>query len=425
MKSRDVFSFSFGAVRLRKMRAGLTILGIVIGIAAIVALTSITTGLQVTITSELGAGFSSDTVTVSTQSFRMFGGGTSDFTLLVNDTDTINEIEGVQTSAAIMSKSVMLDFGSTELPLSVTGVEYTAYASIYSSFVAEEGSIPETPVNNSVVIGSRVTDPWDNGTVIAEVGDTILISWTHRVGLEMVEENYTAEVVAILEEIGGFSMGPNDLGLYIPLSTAQSFFDTDEVNSIAVQLVSDDEELIETVSQAIEDAFDGLVTVTSPTALLETMSSVFDIISLFLIGIAGISLLVAGIGIMNIMIVSLMERTREIGILKALGMKSRTVLGIFLTEALVVGLVGAVVGVVTGYSIAMIFAAFSGGLLGGMPGRESSGGPSSSLMTITPILTMDIILGAMAFGVLVAVIFALYPAWRASKLNPVDALRYE
>ncbi|MEE8181716.1 MAG: ABC transporter permease [Candidatus Thorarchaeota archaeon] len=424
MKSKDVFSFAFGAVRLRKMRAGLTILGIVIGIAAIVALTSITTGLQVTITSELGAGFSSDTVIVSTQSFGMFGGGSSDFTLLVNDTDTINEIDGVQTSAAIMSKSVMLDFGSTELPLSVTGVDYTAYASIYSSFVAEEGSIPETPANDSVVIGSRLTDPWDNGTVLAEVGDTILISWTHRVGLEMVEENYTAEVVAVLEEIGGFSMGPSDLGLYIPLSTAQSFFDTDEVNSIAVQLVSDDEEFVETVSQAIEDAFDGLVSVTSPTALLAIMSSIFDIISLFLVGIAGISLLVAGIGIMNIMIVSLMERTREIGILKALGMKSRTVLGIFLTEALVVGLVGAVVGVVTGYSMAVMFAAFSGSMFGGgMPGGGQS--LSTGMMTITPILTTEIILGAMVFGVLVAVVFALYPAWRASKLNPVDALRYE
>ena len=424
MKSKDVFSFAFGAVRLRKMRAGLTILGIVIGIAAIVALTSITTGLQVTITSELGAGFSSDTVTVSTQSFGMFGGGSSDFTLLVNDTDTINEIDGVQTSAAIMSKSVMLDFGSTELPLSVTGVDYTAYASIYSSFVAEEGSIPETPANDSVVIGSRLTDPWDNGTVLAEVGDTILISWTHRVGLEMVEENYTAEVVAVLEEIGGFSMGPSDLGLYIPLSTAQSFFDTDEVNSIAVQLVSDDEEFVETVSQAIEDAFDGLVSVTSPTALLAIMSSIFDIISLFLVGIAGISLLVAGIGIMNIMIVSLMERTREIGILKALGMKSRTVLGIFLTEALVVGLVGAVVGVVTGYSMAVMFAAFSGSMFGGgmLGGGQSL---STGMMTITPVLTTEIILGAMAFGVFVAVVFALYPAWRASKLNPVDALRHE
>jgi putative ABC transport system permease protein len=316
----------------------------------------------------------------------------------------------------------MLDFGSTELPLGVTGVDYAAYALLYPGFVAEEGSIPETPANDSIVIGSKVSDPWDNGTVLAEVGDTILISWTHRVGLEMVEENYTAEVVAVLEEIGGFSVGPSDLSLYIPLSTAQSFFDTDEVSSIAVKLVSDDEELIETVTQAIEDEFDGLVNVISPTALIETMSSIFDIISLFLVGIAGISLLVAGIGIMNIMIVSLMERTREIGILKALGMKSRTV--IFLTEALVVGLVGAVFGVVTGYSMAIIFSAFSGSFFGGgMPG--GGGGPSAALMTITPVLTTEIILGAMAFGVLVAVVFALYPAWRASKLNPVDALRHE
>ena len=188
-----------------------------------------------------------------------------------------------------------------------------------------------------------------------------------------------------------------------------------------MKLENDDEATIESVSEAIDEAFSGQVSVTSSTAVLDIMSSVFSTVELFLAGIAAISLLVAGIGIMNIMIVSLMERTREIGILKALGMKSRTVLSIFLSEAGIVGLMGAAFGIASGWGLAHVVArVFSGG--GGfMPaGNRAAGG-----MTINPVLTPTVFLGAFAFGVIVSVIFALYPAWRASRLKPVDALRYE
>ncbi len=118
------------------------------------------------------------------------------------------------------------------------------------------------------------------------------------------------------------------------------------------------------------------------------------------------------------MIVSLMERTREIGILEALGMKGRTVLLIFLSEAVIVGVLGAVVGIVSGWGLSNVVAAFLGG--GAFVPVRASGG-----FTITPVLTPTIVFGALAFGVVVSVVFALYPAWRASKLKPVDALRYE
>ena len=134
-----------------------------------------------------------------------------------------------------------------------------------------------------------------------------------------------------------------------------------------------------------------------------------------LLGFLVFTLLVAGIGIMNIMIVSLIERTREIGILKALGMKSRTVLTIFLGESVIIGLIGAVVGIVLGWILANVTARILGsGVFGGGGG-----------FTITPLLTPEVLLGALGFGVGVSVIFALYPAWRASKLKPVEALRYE
>ena len=185
---------------------------------------------------------------------------------------------------------------------------------------------------------------------------------------------------------------------------------------IIVTLSDSDNSTISTVSKLITDHFSDQVSVISSTAVLSLLSTVFGTIQLFLGGIAAISLLVAGIGIMNIMIVSLIERTREIGILKALGMKSRTVLTIFLGESVIIGLMGAIIGIVLGWGLANVTATVlgSGALTGG-----------GGAFTITPLLTLDVLLGALGFGIGVSVIFALYPAWRASKLKPVEALRYE
>jgi len=433
MKPRDVFSYSFSAIKLRKLRAGLTTLGVVIGIAAIVALLSITQGLQDSITRQLQTGFATDTLIVSTGGGFGAGiggrtGADSGFRLLINYTQMINGLSpNITTSIAIIQRAGFIKSGNMTRVTTIVGVDFAEYSDIYSStFVNETGNIPLIPTNETVVVGKRISDPWKNGTLFCSVDDDVEIKWTNATNpFQPLNETYTGHVAAVLKEIGGFGVGPSDSTVYIPISKAESFFGTDECDMIIVKLKNDDKATIDSVSEAIKEAFSKQVSVTSATAVLNILSSVFSVIELFLGGIAAISLLVAGIGIMNIMIVSLMERTREIGILKALGMKSQTVLLVFLSESVIIGLMGAAIGIASGWVLANVVAiVFRGGGMF-MGGNQAAAGAGAGGMTITPVLTPTVFLGALVFGIGVSVIFALYPAWRASKLKPVEALRYE
>jgi putative ABC transport system permease protein len=432
MKVSDVFGYSYSAIKLRKLRAALTTLGVVIGIAAVVALLSITQGLQTTITDQLERGLSADTLIVVPGSSALgggvggggglgggIGGGGSSAPLYVNYTGEINSLSpDIVTSLAIIQKSGYLQNGAnvTRLVSTIVGVDFSQYADAYSTtFVAASGSVPLDPADNDIVVGARVSDPRLNGTLFVQANEDVLILWTNNTIVPFVNDTYMAHISGVLDRIGGFGVGgPSDTGVYVPLSQAEKFFGTNQADMIIVKLTSSDPAVVNSTSKAITDYFGNQVSVISATAVQSLLTTIFSTVSLFLGGIAAISLLVAGIGIMNIMIVSLIERTREIGILKALGMKSRTVLYIFLTESVIIGLIGAVIGVVSGWVLANVVALFLG-----------RGGIIGSALTITPILTPEVLIGALFFGVGISVIFALYPAWRASRLKPVEALRYE
>jgi putative ABC transport system permease protein len=440
MKTIDIFGYSFSAIKLRKLRAALTTLGVIIGIAAIVALLSITQGLQATITNSLQQGLSTNTLIVTPGTspldqaanggggagprggggFGFGNGGTSGsgFKLYVNNTDQIDALSpDIVSSFAVIQRTGYVQTSTLNRTVTIYGVDFGKYTEQYSkTFVAGSGTIPLSPTDNEIVVGSRVNDPGQNGTLLFNAGDNLGIIWTNATTLPVVNETYTARVSGVLQPVGGFGIGgPSDDGVYMTINNAENFFGTTQSDTIIVRLKSSDNATVTTVTKAIVDHFGGQVSVISSTAVLSLLTTVFSTIQLFLGGIAAISLLVAGIGIMNIMIVSLIERTREIGILKALGMKSRTVLTIFLGESVIIGLIGAVVGIILGWILANVTARVLGsGVFGGGGGFK-----------ITPLLTPEVLVGALVFGIGISVIFALYPAWRASKLKPVEALRYE
>jgi putative ABC transport system permease protein len=425
MRLNDIFGYSFGAIRLRKLRSALTILGVVVGIAAIVALLSITQGLQVTITDQLNRGLAANTLIVTAGSVGTGRGSTSNgFILYVDDTNQINTLSpDIVSSFAVMQRAGYVEAGGVDTSVTIYGVDFTQYAQRYSTtFVAASGTIPPNPTDNDIVVGTKVNDPSQNGTLLFNAGDNVNIIYTNSSALRLVNETYTGNVAAVLAPIGGFGLGgPSDTGVYIPINETETLFGTTQCNFIIVTLKDSDQTTIDNATSAISSYFGGQADVQSATAVLNTLQETLSTVQTFLASLAAIALLVAGIGIMNIMIVSLIERTREIGVLKALGMKSRTVLSIFLWEAVIIGLIGAVIGIVSGWSVAQVVSRI------GFRASTTTAGPLLEALHggITPVLTPTVVVGAFAFGVCVSVIFALYPAWRASRIKPSEAMRYE
>ena len=208
MKLTDAFSYAFGAVRLRKLRAALTTLGVVIGIAAIVALLSLGQGFQNAITVQLQRGFAVDTLIVTPRSEMGMGTIEPGFYLLVNDTEQIiNNVPEVKAVVAIIQRAGYIKAGNISEMVTIIGVNFTEYMKIYSTFSAEMGKIPLNPSNDTVILGARVADPWENDTLICGINDSVELLWTVRENHIPVNVSYTFYVAAILEEIGGFGFG--------------------------------------------------------------------------------------------------------------------------------------------------------------------------------------------------------------------------
>ncbi len=392
-----------------KLRSGLTILGIVIGVAAVIAMLAVGQGAQDTITGSISG--------IGTNLLFVFEGNTSveirnPKPLTISDSQALLDkfqAPYVEDVSAAINGSVEVVFDGEQKTTTVTGItpNYQTmrnYSLIEGSFIKDENLNGNASV---VVLGNDVATKLfgrDQGVV----GETIRI------------DGSPFRVVGVLTKKGGSGFGSEDDVVLVPFTTAQTRLirnsNREAVDILLVQASSAESvtSASDEVSQILrqrhrtnigEDDF----TVFSQQDFVTTAKTITGVLTIFLGGIAAISLLVGGIGIMNIMLVSVTERTREIGLRKALGARRKDILIQFLTESSLLSMLGGIVGIAFGYLIAIIVGKVA----------AASGTP------FTPNVGINSILLATIFSTVVGLFFGIYPANRAAGLEPVEALRYE
>lgn len=393
-------------IAVNKMRSGLTMLGIMIGVGAVIAMISIGTGASSMVGSQIQS-LGSNLLMVMSGSGERQGGarqaiGTAT-TLTNGDSDAIaKQVPTVKLVSPEFSSSTQVVYSSQNINTQITGVTPT-YQEVHD-FHVQFGQFIQSEDENTrrriAVLGqSVVSDLFATGE--EPIGKTIKIN------------NVPFRVMGIMELKGEAGFQSPDDSIFIPLSTAQKrLFGSDSLRQINVQ-VRNEEEMDVTSGQIktvllsrhkIDDPNNADFRIMNQADILSTMSQVTGILSLLLGGIAAISLLVGGIGIMNIMLVLVTERTREIGLRKAVGAKRKDILGQFLIESLVLSVIGGSLGLILGIAGSYILS-----VVGGWPF----------------IVSVSSVLLATIFSAAIGIFFGIYPARRASLLSPIEALRYE
>jgi putative ABC transport system permease protein len=397
MNPVDIFKMSGQGVQERKFRFALNLLGILIGCTAITGLISITQGLSNDVTSQLDV-FGPTNIIIIPGEVRQGQGIVGD-TLSWRDLEMIEKVSKVEAATPIIAnKFCEFTVRGRTFRTDLYGITHE-YLEINKNNKIKEGRGILRTDTSAVVIGSHISQPLDEDDQIIEVGDRITI----KVQVQGEEKEITLRVIGILDETGS-SFGTNlDDSIAIPFRTAQQLFEIGgEIDFVLVQAPSIEE--VEEVVTEIEEKIGDHVTVISQASAQETVGAVLDTIEAVLGGIAGISLLVAGVGIVNTMTVSVMERTKEIGTMKALGAKSIDVLLLFLSEAAITGFIGGGLGAGFGFLLSRIISNFIG---------------------LEAAVSLNLWIFVVGFAVATSVLSGLYPAWRASNLNPVEALRHE
>ena len=445
MRARDLFRFSSGALTERKLKAVLTIIGIMIGPATIVALVGATQGYS-NATAGRFSSLGATTVFVSPA-----GRGT---TLTTDDVSSIEALPGVSRVLAYDEISGQTTQGGETVGVTVIATDLSELQKVLPTLTLSQGSIPPSADQVDAVVGHSVAYPGISGANNVSVGQVLTLNNVGRssfgfggAGVFFVggasssasSSSGTTQrsfvVSGIYSSFGqGFGINP-DTSVFVPLSTGQLILHSDDYSGLMV--VASSANTVNNVVTEIEDAYGQSVRVTSISSLLSSIQSVTSGTTTLLEAVAATSVLVAFIGIMTTMLTSVIERTKEIGILKALGTSSRGIMLTFIAEALVVGLAGGALGAVAGVGLSyLIISVLSRSTLalgaGGAGaafasvtrrGASSAASTASTTLTITPAITPEIIGLAVALAVTVGVVGGLLPAWRASRMNPVEALR--
>jgi putative ABC transport system permease protein len=400
---------AIGGLTTNKMRASLTMLGMIIGVAAVVTLLSVGQGVQSEVTSQIES-IGSNLLTIIPYEPT---GNTGPAQLTDADATALANRYNAPALAAVapaVQGRLQVSRGSLSYSLTIVGTD-PAYAQVRNVKLAAGSFFDANDLTDETLVAvlgwQAYLDLFPNGAY--PVGQTVIVNGTHM------------QVVGVAESTGGIGLGGNqDESVYVPLTTAQIRFFTTRalsgqgvLSAIYVSASSPNDVSAATaqINQTLRASHNLTGTeadnfqIVSQTQLLSAVGQTTGLLTLFLGAIAGISLLVGGIGIMNIMLVSVTERTREVGIRKAVGATRRDILVQFLLEAIVLSFLGGLVGIGLGYL-----------------GSDLISSLSTSLTTL---VSAWIVVLAAGVASAIGLVFGVYPALRAARLQPIEALRYE
>jgi putative ABC transport system permease protein len=411
MDLNQSFRIALASLTANKMRSMLTMLGIIIGVAAVIAMLSIGRGAQTSIRAQIES-IGTNLLFVRAGASRQGGvaqAAGSAGTLTQTDAEALVNLPGVVAVSPEMSGRGQVVYQGLNANTSVIGVT-PEYLTVHNDQLAEGEFVTAANAHSSVVVlGSAVADTLFGGSSGA-VGQSIRVN------------GQPYRVIGVLASKGGTGFANQDDQIFVPIATARlrllgggRFRGANVVGTITVQVASTDviPDVIAQITTVLDERHrvatgEEDFSIQNQQDTLNTITQVTDVLTLFLGGVAGISLLVGGIGIMNIMLVSVTERTREIGIRKAVGARRRDILTQFLVESAVLSVAGGLIGILVGWLISVLL------------GQVKLG-----TTTIHPLVGLDTVLLATLFSMAVGLFFGIYPATRAAGLQPVEALRYE
>jgi len=399
---------AFISLRAAKLRSFLTMLGIIIGVGAVVAIIAIGEGVKDSVKNEV-SGLGSNILAISSGQLKSTKNGKSSFnvggavgasTITTTDITSIRQTAHITSASYVSLVSGILAAGSNTAPDAITAATTPEYVKIVTSIKIDKGRFIQASddSHNVIVLSTSISDELF-GTGVNPVGKTVTI------------RNATFTVIGLLaKQDNAISIGPgSDTINYIPVGAVKPLTGSDPQIMRAIAQVDTSDNVkpaVTALTAAIKKNHGGQedFSVLTQDDMLSTIDTILNLLTSFIVAIASISLLVGGIGIMNIMLVSVTERTREIGLRKAIGASNGTVLGQFLIEAIVISIIGGLLGIAAAY------------LLAGGIGKAAG---------ITPVFTLGAVTLAVGISGAVGVVFGMAPAIQAARKRPIQALKSE
>ena len=389
MNLLESIKMALKSIKGNKLRAFLTMLGIIIGVASVITLVGVGQGSSQSVTEEIGS--------LGTNLLTLSVTDTESVQLKQEQLDQFGELNGISEVAPIVSGRVLAKNGENSTQVSITGTT--------SSYL----TVRDLSLSQGRFISDMENELRQKIVVLGSDTASTLFPRTNPVGESIQINGVSFKVVGVLESVGTSLGTSGDNVIIAPLSTTQRVTKNTTINTIYFS--AEDEDMVNRAKFQVQGVMTTLFpnssdaySVSSQDDLMETMTSVSDTMTLMLGGIASISLLVGGIGVMNIMLVSVSERTKEIGIRKAIGANRKSILLQFLIEAVVLSMIGGLIGVVLGLGISKLLEVFS---------------------TLSISVSTSVTLLAFLFSFAIGIIFGVFPANKASKLHPIQALRQE